>query len=164
MANPKLAADPNWYGVASAALSVSNPNYLAVTADFASVTWNTVASHEVFIVTGLVRVRMWILVTANVDSLAHGAVIGFGHELGAGTYIVATNEEALDAGELWYDQTPAAREGNYGNVVMDRVVNGVDIGYTIEGEALTTGSAVFYCVWEALTAGSTVVAGAGGPL
>ena len=47
---------------------------------------------------------------------------------------------------------------------MDYVSNGLDIGYEIKGEALTTGTLVFHCVWEPLNAPGAVAAGAGGAL
>jgi len=76
-------------------------------------------------------------------------------------YIAATDEEALDTGELWYDNTPTTLEDAFATVIFDRVVNGLDIGYEIAVEALDDGAVVFHCVWEALEAGATVVAGTG---
>ena len=43
----------------------NNPNYLAITADFTSATWNTVATHEILTVTGLVRLYVVAEVTGN---------------------------------------------------------------------------------------------------
>jgi hypothetical protein len=43
-------------------------------------------------------------------------------------------------------------------------IDGLDIGYEITGEALTSGNIVFHCVWDPLSAGASVVAGAGGAL
>ena len=148
--------------IAAGLVSTSNPNHLAVTADFTVAGWNEALAHETFVVTSLVRIRMWIIVTGNVDSLAHGATVAFGNETVPAAYIAATDETELDTGDLWYDATPTTAEDAYATVVFDRVVNGLDIGYTIAGEALTTGSMVVHCVWEPLVAGATVAAGAGG--
>lgn len=147
----------------AAVLSIGHPNHLAVAADFADASWNTLATHEVWTVTGLVRLRMWQEVTGDVDSLAHGAMLQFGHEDDTDAYILATNEEDLDAGDLWCDATPAP-EDTFANAVLDRVVNGLDVGYEALGEALTQGCIVFHCVWEALNGAGNVAAGAGGPL
>lgn len=147
--------------------SYSNGNYLAVTADFTSATWNdyaTTPKHEVFNVTGLVRMRMWVTCGGDVDSAAHGATICFGHESDTDAFIAATDETELDTGDLWYDTTPTLGCDTFGSVVMDYVSNGLDVGYEIAGEALSAGSLVFHCVWEPLAAGAAVAAGAGGTL
>jgi len=141
-----------------------SPNWIEVIAAFTgapAAIWATVATHEVFTVTGVVRIRMGVGVEADVDSAAHGATVTFGYAGAPAAYIAATDEEALDAGEFWYDATPTTLEDVYGNVVMDRVINGLDIGYEIAGEALDAGALRFYCVWEPLTAGASVVVGPG---
>lgn len=148
-------------------VNAENPHYLAVTAAFtgaAAATWATDATHEVFTVTGICRLRMWVAVEDDVDSAGHAATLTFGNAADPDAYITATDEEALDADELWYDDTPTTSEDTFANVVIDRVSNGVDIGYEIDVEACTTGSLIFHCVWEPLSAGASVVAGAGGAL
>lgn len=144
-----------------------NPRYLAVTATFTSATWNdfaTTPTHEVFTVTGLCRLRMWITCTGNVDSAAHGATVCFGHESDTDAFIAATDETELDSGDLWYDATPTLACDTFATAVLDYVSNGLDIGYEIAGEALNAGSLVFHCVWEPLNATGAVAAGAGGTL
>jgi len=42
--------------------------YLSVTADFALAAWNTIATHEVFTVTGTVRVRIVPRISASLTS------------------------------------------------------------------------------------------------
>lgn len=144
--------------------SIAHPNYLSVTATMTSATWNTETTHEVFTVTGLVRLRMWIECTTNVTSSGGGATLTFGPEtLGTGI-IAATGEDDIDAGELWYDDSPTTAYDTYANAVFDYVVNGLDIGYDIDGEALTAGVLVFHCVWEPLNSTGNVTAGAGGAL
>ena len=144
-------------------------NYIAVTADLSAATWNTVASHEVLTVTGLVRLRIWIECTKTLVDAADGADIQFGLEGVTDAFIAATGAagkggSTLSAGELWYDTSPATVYDTMGNVVMDYVVNGLDVGYEITGAALTDGTLVFHCVWEPLNASGNVVAGAGGTL
>lgn len=54
-------------------VSVNSANHIAVTADFTSATWNifTTPKHEVFTVTGIVRVWLWAVCAGNVDSAGH---------------------------------------------------------------------------------------------
>ena len=144
--------------------SITSPNYISVTATFTSATWNTETTHEVFTVTGVVRMRTWIEVTGNVGSAGDGATVSYGTETAATDWIGATAEDALDSGELWYDTSPTTKVDTYANVVMDYVVNGLDVGYDIDGEALNAGSMVFHCVWEPLSSTGNVAAGAGGAL
>ena len=147
--------------------SYNSSRYLAVTADFTSATWNdfaTTPKHEVFNVTGCVRLRMWITCTGNVDSAAHGATVCFGHESDTDAFIAATDETELDSGDLWYDATPTLGCDTFATVVMDYVSNALDVGYEIAGEALNAGSLVFHCVWEPLNSTGAVTAGAGGAL
>jgi hypothetical protein len=144
--------------------SANNKRYLTVPIPFSVLAWNTVAAHEVFVVTGLVRIKMWIECTASVDSAAHGGTIAFGND-GAGQaaqYIAATDETALVIGTLWYSATPALLSVASASAIMDYVVNGSDIGYTIAGEALTTGSLAIHCIWEPLNATGAVSIGGGG--
>jgi len=148
-------------------VNANSPNYIAVDAVFAgapAAVWATVATHRVFVVTGICRLRMWIMAGGNVDSAGHAATVTFGHQGDPDAYIIATDEEALDVGELWYDNTPTTFEDAFANAVFDRVINGLAVGYEIAVEVLTAGSLIFHCVWEPLSVGASVVAGAGGAL
>ena len=143
--------------------------YLAVTATMTSATWNTAASHEVFTVTGLVRLRMWIECTGALTDAADAADIQFGVEGATNGIIAATAAAgkgggAIGASELWYDDSPTTVYDTAANAIMDYVINGLDVGYEITGEALTGGSLVFHCVWEPLNATGNVAVGAGGTL
>jgi len=159
-------------------ISVNAPNHLVVVADLATGSgWETVASHEVFTVTGLVRVRMWALCTETLTSGGTPTlVIGvegdtdqFITNLGswtAGDVFVwlASNTMAGANGENW-----ALTNGDIAGlsvypVVLDIVLYGIDIGYEIGTAAMTDGTLEFHCVWEPLSAGATVAAGTGGTL
>lgn len=144
--------------------SVGSDGYVAVTADLSAATWKSVASHEVFTVTGLVRARMWIECTEDVTSTGGGATLQFGVEGVTNAIIAATGEDDIDIGELWYDATPTVKYDTFANVVFDYVSNGLDIGYEIVGEATIDGILVFHLVYEALNSTGIVVAGAGGTL
>lgn len=137
-------------------------NYLAVTADLTSATWNTVATHELFTVTGLVRMKVIAEVTTTGDDTSGDtATIQMGVEDSTNDWIAATQVDDLAAGEIWADATPTETNGNYSSLVFDKVVNGKDVGYEIAGEAATDGVIVFHCWWEALNSTGAVVAGDG---
>lgn len=136
-------------------------NYLSLTVDFSNATWNTVASHEIFTVTG--RVRVVILPICTEDLAGATATIALEDDGAAAAYIAATTGTDIDSGEVWLSTTPAT---SYAwSSVVDRVINGADIGYTIATAALSDGTIVFHCWWDDLGDGTAnVVQGAGGTL
>lgn len=150
--------------------SVNAPNHLAVTANMTQAAWNTAAKHEVFTVTGAVRLRLWAICAGTLTDAADGAVIQFGHEGDTAAFIAATdaagkNGQTLTAGQLWYDASPDSLPATFATAVLDLVLpNGQDVGYEITGAALTGGSIVFHCVWEPLNSTGNVVAATGGAL
>jgi len=156
-------------GADSNAANITSPNYLSVTADMTSAVWNAAATQEVFVVTGLVRMRMWIECTGTLTDAADGAAIQFGHEAATDAFIATTacataGAGLLSTGCLWYDTSPLTTPETTATAMFDKIVNGSDIGYEITGAALTGGTLVFHCVWEALNATGSVSAGAGGTL
>jgi hypothetical protein len=168
VANTSIATRLGYIG-AGLGPHYSNLNYLAVTADMTSATWNAATTQEVFVVTGLVRMRMWIVCTGTLTDAADLAVIQFGVEGATNAFIGATdaagkNGQTITDTWLWYDTSPNAAYDTFATVVMDYVINGLDVGYEIAGEALNAGSLVFHCVWEPLNATGAVAAGAGGAL
>lgn len=146
------------------------PNYLSVTADLSSSTWNTVASHEVFTVTGLVRMRVLIECTETLTDAADGASIQFGVEGATNAWIASTGAagaggNTIAAGEIWCDTSPTETHGNTGTLVLDKIVaGGLDVGYEITGAALTDGTLVFHCWWVPVGPTGRVTAGTGGAL
>jgi len=150
-------------------VNVNSLHHVQVTADMSSATWNTVASHECFSITGYVRAYLWVECAATLTDAADGADIQFGHESDTTAFIGATGAagkggSTISAGELWYDTSPTTQIDTPANVLFDRIISGLDIGYEITGAALTGGSLVLHCVWEPLSIGAAVVAGAGGAL
>lgn len=137
-------------------------NYFAVTADLSSATWNTVAAHEIALVSGLVRVAIIAEVTTTGDDTSgNTSTISLGWAGTVAGMIAATEVDDLAAGELWYDATPTTTGDAYSSVVLDYIVNDLDIGFTIAGEAATAGVIVFHVFWEAIADGASVSAGAG---
>lgn len=150
------------------ALSRDGSNYLSVEADLSSATWNTAASHEVFTVTGLVRIRVLIQCTETLTDAADGASIQFGVEGATDAWIATTGAagaggDTIAAGEVWIDATPADTHIDTSSV-FDKIVSGLDIGYQITGAALQNGTLVFHAWWLPISADGLVVAGAGGAL
>lgn len=135
-------------------------NYLLLTVDFTSATWNTAATHELFTVTGLVR--MQLIPECTEDLASAGGSISLGTETNTSGFIAATVATTIDNGELWLTGTPIAFIAS--TSIIDDLVNGSDVGYEITVGALTDGTMKFHCFWEPIGAGATVVAGAGGVL
>jgi len=145
------------------ALKYNDPNYLAVSVSMARATWNTVATHEVFDVTGLVRMRILVSCTASITDAGAGA-IQFGVAGTTNAFIASTDTDGILISTIWADNTPGDTYGNFSSLLLDKIVNTLDVGYEVTGAALTGGTLVFHCWWEALNATGSVVAGAGGVL
>lgn len=158
-----------WNDVGAVANATAH-NYLKVIATMTSTTWNTAATHEVFTVTGCVRMRMWVRCATTLEDAANAAIIQFGHEAATNAIIAATdaagrNGTTITAGQMWYDTSPATQIDASASAIMDYVIpNGQDVGYEITGAALTGGVLHFHCVWEPLDPGATVTAGDGSAL
>ena len=143
------------------ALSVNAPNHIAVTVDFESTTWNTVGTHEVFTVTGAVRLRLWVETDGNLASLeGNSAFMSFGVENNIEAFYGSAGIDGNVPG-FWIG---ASSYSTITTTLFDVSVYGVDVGYEITEYAMTDGTLIFHCVWEPLSVGATVVAGAGGPL
>lgn len=141
--------------------SKNHPNKLTVTADFTDADWNTATVHRIFSVTGLVRVLLLARCTEDVDSAAHGATIELGTTANSAQFIAATDENTIDNGKLWYAAAGVTKQGAYGNVVLDQVINGGEeannIVHRIRNEALTTGELEYHLWWEPLEEDASVV-------
>lgn len=148
--------------IIGAEMSYNRANYIAVTADLSSATWNTVAAHEILTVTGAVRVRILPICTSSVTS--GGAITGIlGTETTTNGMITSTDLTTLDAGMAWLSATPSHLYAK--TAVLDFIIaNGQDVGYTIGSNAATGGIIVFHVWWEPLNSTGAVVAGAGGVL
>ena len=141
-------------------------NYLAVTADFTSATWNvTTNTHEIATVTGLVRVRIIPQVAGNITDADNNCLIRLGTDVADDLFIGDTTATALDDTELWYSTTAADNIPSLAlSNIQDYILDGGDIGYTLDTTALTGGTMIFNIWWEALNAAGAVAAGEGGTL
>lgn len=133
-------------------------NYLAVPITFVAGTTGTVATHELFTVTGAVRVKIMAEVTVNV---AGTGSIQLGEETTTDSIIAVTTGTDLDAGELWYDATPTTAIDATSTVILDKVVNALDIGYEVTVGTLTSGAITFHLWWIPLNSTGAVVASDG---
>lgn len=146
-------------------------NYLTkVTINFAQSAWNTVAKHEVFTVTGLVRCVMYYHVTASLTS-GGAATIAFGNDGNTGALAAAqdyTNLITNTAPEP--GSTVAAITQTGASLLLPSKNSDVvsadsrDQGYEIAAAAMTGGTIDAYCWWTPLSEGALVVAGTGGVL
>ena len=130
--------------------------------DFESATWNTVATHEVFTVTGLIAAKLVCLCTEDIDDGASGGTLEAGVESDTDAFIATTTGTDIDVDAIWLDATPA----DYYVVatIPELIVNDLDIGYEIKTGALTNGNILFILFWRPLEDGATVTIGAGGVL
>lgn len=165
-------AEPVTKYLVGASLDYNRPsNHFVVRADIsaAAATWGTVASHEYATVTGLVRVRVLVECVETLTDAADLATIQLGVEGTTNSWIAATPAAGFTAisiatGEIWFDATPTEKEGNTTTLLFDKIVNGLDLGYEVAGEALTGGKLDFHVWWEPLNSTGLVDAGAGGSL
>lgn len=147
------------------ALNKNAPNFIQVTADMASTTWNTVATHEILTVTGTVRVRMIIECTENIADADNTGMIQLGVAGATDAFIGATTGTAIDANDLWYDTTPTTTYDTTSTCLIDKVVTGgVDIGYEISTTDFTNGELKFYVWYEPISSTGAVTAGTGSTL
>lgn len=144
------------------AISVNAPNHIAVTVDLSSATWNTMATHEVFTVTGFVRMRLWVFCTESVLGLGGGRITIQDDNM-AGWFGGAVDFSGILAGNM-FAANGIVNLSNSADGFVDKFNAGSDVGYDIAVDPATDGTLIFHCVWEPLSAGATVVAGAGGPL
>lgn len=141
-----------------------------VTIDGAVAAWNTVATHEVFTVTGTVKYKVLYLVTADLTS-GGSATLTFGREGAADSLAGSQAFSGLDAGEVVIpggsNAAISASVTHDANATAGRgsdYVTGLDLGYEIGTAALTGGTMKAYCWWTPITADGNVAAGTGAAL
>jgi len=157
----------------AAAPSKNHPNYFTVTADMTSATWNTVAAHEIAVVTGVCRLQILVETTATIITTGTNGTMALGYEGNTSAIFSATALDAALTGDIWTAVYGSAATTVVGGAdaqsalthsIFDVVVvNGADVGYTIATNAATTGTLTFHVWWEPLSATGAVTAGAGGP-
>lgn len=154
-----LAAGRSIYDeLLGASLNASRLNSFVVTADFTSATWNTVAAHDIAVVTGACRVR---IIPRCTDSLTSGGAptmqLGITGE--TNHMILSTDPLSILTDLFWLSITPVQAVMYLG--IIDEIVCNTTIGYEIFLDALTGGAIEFNVWWEPLEAGASVAAGSG---
>jgi len=105
-----------------------------------------------FTVTGDVVVSVFGI--CNVDLVGAGATVEVGVASGTALLIAQTTATDIDENEAWIDATPALTEG----VPASKIIgNGQDIIQTVGTANITAGSVTYYCYWQPLEAGASVV-------
>jgi hypothetical protein len=135
-----------------------SPNYLAVPITFAALTTGSVASHEIFTCTGMVRV---IIIPECTDNVAGTGTIELGVEGDTDLFLGTTTGTDIDIGKLWLDTSPAELGWSFTSVLDKVVAGGKDIGYEVKTNTLTGGTVVFHCWWIPLNSTGAVVASDG---
>lgn len=165
----QLAANRSIYDeIIGAEFSYNRTNYLAVTVTLVAGTTGAIATHELFAITGAVRLRIIPEIT-TVPTSGGSATMSLGVET-AGTSIFAAtavaNLAATTAPSFWLTGGLVNASANIASTsVIDQVVaGGRDVGYAVAGATFTGGVIVFHCWWEPINSTGAVVAGALGSL
>lgn len=163
-------------------ITINDSNHIGVTADFSSATWNTMATHEVLTITGIVRLIVFIHCTESLAGALSLIAIGNATDTGALMRGSPQDVTAVDAGDfldyasgdfaagasadggfggLWNPEGAA----RHGNCLLDYIpLSGIDIGYELLDAPATDGTIEFHFWWWPLSVGATAVAGTGGAL
>ncbi len=150
----------------------THPNYIALSVDLNSATWNTQTAHEILTVTGNIRLRVMVECTETLTDAGDAATLVLGDEITVAGIIASTSAAGagganqLDAGEFWIDATPAdVSPATFATTVLDfTVLQGADVGYTIGGSAIIDGTLIIHMWWTPLDSTGAAVVGAGGAL
>ena len=125
------------------------------TSTYVAATTGAVGAHTLFTVTGNVFVKIFGVCTVDVTGSGTNEVGVAGN---TAALIAQTTGTAIDAGEVWYSNTPVLGTTAVTNITERLIVGGADIIETIATDTLTAGSVTYYCYWTPLDSGSSVVA------
>lgn len=125
---------------------------LSSTWTFAAATTGAVGAHTLFTVTGDVLVNVFAVCSTDVTGSGTGEVGVTGN---TAALIAQTTGTAIDAGEVWQNNTPTTGIGAaLGNAKP--VTNGLDVILTIGTDTFTAGVVTFYCLYRPLSTGASV--------
>lgn len=109
----------------------------------------------IFTVTGDVKLRIWAVCTT--DLVGDTATLELGVTGDTDALIAQTTATDIDANELWVGATPSLGVDDYADIPGPLVVaNGLDIIETVGTANITAGELYYICLFQPLTAGSTV--------
>jgi hypothetical protein len=140
--------------------------HLAVDVDLSQTAWRTVASHKVFNVVGMNRIKLYTECIASGVDAAGSAQICMGLVGSTSAFVVATPvSQFTNIGRFWLDATPTETHATFASALIDQVVpNGINIGYEISGSAPSGGTLRFHALWTPLSPSGQVTAGLGSAL
>ena len=118
-------------------------------------TTGAIATVAIFTVTGTVAARIFGVCTTALTSGGVATIEVGVTGLTAGIIALSTATDII-ANEIWLDATPTLLV----DTVPDPKVipNGLDINQKITDATITGGVMVYYCIWEPLSTGATIVA------
>lgn len=120
--------------------------YLTKTVDFSTAANSSIGTHELFAVTGNVRMKLLAQCTETLVNASGAAVIALGTDASTSAFIGGTSVGLINSGEVWGSSSPATKQGAYGTVVLDKVVlGGLDVGYEVAGSSVSAGIVIFHC-------------------
>jgi hypothetical protein len=128
---------------------------------FAGGTANAIGDHDgtgdpftIATVSGIVAVK--VLAIGVVDlAIDGGATLEVGVAGDTAEIIAQTAGDAIDAGEIWHDNTPDSKCETL-TVLTEKLVANTNIIGTVATANITAGSIDFYVFWYPLTNGATV--------
>lgn len=145
--NPPLQRDANFRTVDN-----NEAFLLTSTWTFAAATTGAVGAHTLFSVTGDVLANVFAVCSTDVTGAGTGEVGVTGN---TAALIAQTTGTAIDAGEVWQNNTPTVGIGAaLGNARP--ITNGLDILLTIGTATFTAGTVAFYCIYRPLSTGASI--------
>jgi len=133
--------------------------YTSVDVDLSLDKYNSIASHKLFSISGVNRIKLYTECIASGVNAGGGAAICFGVTGSTSAFIASTPVSQFASSELWIDATPAETHATYGSALIDQVIaGGIDIGYEISGSAPSGGTLRFHCLWTPYSPSGQVTA------
>lgn len=116
-----------------------------------------VGTVALYTVTGAVLLRLICVCTESLVEAVGGGTVEVGIAGATANLIAQTVSTAVDAGEVWHDNSPDSEIEDI-SVMAGRVLgNGNDIILTVGAQAVTDGTLAFAAFWTPITAGASVV-------
>ena len=133
----------------------SNQRIASKAITYVAGTTGAIATVTLFTVTGSVLARTFAICTTALES-GGASTIEVGVTGATAIIIALTTSADIIANEIWLDASPT--------VIVDAlpaqliIPNGLDIKQKITDATVTAGLLTYYCIWEPLSSGATVVA------
>ena len=134
----------------------SNQRVVSKSITYVTGTTGAVGATTLFTVTGAVLVRVFGVCTTALEEAAPTATIEAGVAGSTASIIAQTTASAIIANEIWLDASPTTIVEPIPSQFI--IGNGQDIIQTIGAQAVSAGVLIYYCVWEPISSGATVVA------